>query len=253
MISDLAEPTSEGLEPFQELRRIPVEEVQIRPDLRISVLNNPKSPGANRFRFLRMRLRELKASVSIQKLLITSPLPQDGKSTIALNLATSLSEEGKHRVLVIEADLYRPTLAQRLHLPIRPGLGECLEKNLDPLLALRHLEPLGWYLLEAGTNRANPTELLQSEPLDKLLKRLSPFFEWILIDTPPVIPLIDAVYLSRHVDASLLVVRAGYTPQESVKEALEAIGQKHVLGIVFNAAEGIDRLYSDYDRYYGGK
>jgi capsular exopolysaccharide synthesis family protein len=200
-----------------------------------------------------MRLRELKAAVNLRKLLITSPLPQDGKSTVALNLATALAEGGKRSVLVIEADLYHPTLAQRLELPIRPGLGECLEKGLDPLSAIRHLEPLGWYLLAAGESSANPTELLQSEALAQVLQRLSSHFDWILFDTPPVAPLTDAVSLSRHVDASLLIVRAGCTPQESVKEALAALGQKHVLGIIFNAAEGLNRLYSEYYGYYEKK
>jgi Mrp family chromosome partitioning ATPase len=85
------------------------------------------------------------------------------------------------------------------------------------------------------------------------LERLSLHFDWILIDTPPVAPLTDAVSLSRHVDGTLLVVRAGCTPQEAVKEALTLIGPKHVLGIVFNAAESLNRLYSQYYGYYDKK
>jgi len=251
--SRFAEPASEDLDDLSELRQVQVEEVRVRPELRIAVLTDSKSPGADRFRFLRMKLRELKAAVNLKTLLITSPLPHDGKSTIALNLATILAEEGKRRVLLIEADLYHPTLAQRLELPVRAGLGECLEQGLDPMLALRRLQPLGWYLLEAGKAKGNPTELLQSESLPTVLQRLSPHFEWVLIDTPPVVPLTDAVSLSRLVDASLLVVRAGCTPQETVKEALAALGQKHVLGIIFNAAEGLNRLYSQYYGYYGKK
>ncbi len=252
-LSDLAGPSPEDASQSSELHCIPVEEVRIRPELRIALLTDPRSPGADRFRFLRMRLRELKAAVSLRKLLIASPLPQDGKSTVALNLATVLAEEGKRSVLVIEADLYHPTLAQRLGLPIRPGLGECLEKGTNPMLVLRHLQPLGWYLLAAGECSANPTELLQSESFAQVLQQLSPHFDWILFDTPPVAPLSDAVSISRHVDASLLVVRAGYTPQDSVKEAIAALGQKHVLGVVFNAAEGLNQLYSEYYGYYGKK
>lgn len=249
-VSVFAEPASDEAADISELSQIPVEDVLIRPELRIALLTDSKSPGADRFRFLRMKLRELKASVNLSSFLITSPLPHDGKSTIALNLATALAEQGKRRVLLIEADLYHPTLAQRLQIPSRVGLGECLEQGLDPMTAVRRLQPLGWYLLEAGKPLTNPTELLQSETLPKVLQRLRPHFEWILIDTPPVAPLTDAVSISKYVDASVLVVRAGCTPQDSVKEALTVLGQKHVLGVIFNAAEGLNKVYSQYYGYY---
>jgi len=248
-----ASPASEQPLEASHLGEIPVEEVQIKPERRIALLTDPRSPGADRFRFLRMRLRELKDAAKLQSLLITSALPQDGKTTIALNLATALAEGGKRTVLLIEADLYHPSVAQRLELKMQPGLGECLEEGLEPLTMLRRLEPLGWYFLAAGSVRGNPTELLQSEALADVMKKVRPHFDWILIDTPPVAPLTDAVSLSKHVDASLLVVRADRTPQEAVKGALALLGPKNVLGIVFNAAEGLNRLYSKYYGYYGKK
>ena len=136
-VSAFAEPLADDSADIGEPSQIPVEEVLIRPELRIALLTDSKSPGADRFRFLRMKLRELKASVNLSSLLITSPLPHDGKSTIALNLATALAEQGKRRVLLIEADLYHPTLAQRMQIPIRVGFGECLEQGLDPMAAAR--------------------------------------------------------------------------------------------------------------------
>jgi succinoglycan biosynthesis transport protein ExoP len=248
-----ADQAPEIYEEAAELGRLPVEEVHIQPESRIALANDPRSPGADRFRFLRMRLRELKDVAKLRSMVITSPLPQDGKSTIALNLATALAEQGKRSVLLIDADLYHPSLAQRLGLQIRPGFGECLEDGLDPLTAVRRLEPLGWYLLQAGEPRGNPTELMQSESLSKVIQRVSPFFDWVLIDTPPVAPLADAVEVSRHVDASLLVVRADRTPREAIEHALTLLGQKHVLGILFNAAEGLNRVYSEYYGHYGKK
>lgn len=243
----------EHIERTAELGHIPIEEVQIRPEGRLVFHSDPRSPGADRFRFLRMRLRELWNLGKLRSLLITSPLPQDGKSTIALNLATALAEGGKRAVLLIEADFYHPTLVQTLGLQAGVGFAECLENDLDPVLALRRLEPLGWYLLQAGKASTNPTELLQSDVLPRVMQRLAPYFDWVLIDTPPVVPLADALTLSRHTDASLLVVRADQTPREAVEQALALLGPKHTLGIILNGAEGLNRLYSKYYGYYRKK
>jgi len=244
---------AQPVEQVFQLRHVQVDEVQINSETRLVFHTDPSSPAADRFRFLRMRLRTLKGLGKLKSLLITSALPQDGKSTMALNLATAMAEGGKHSVLVIEADLYHPSLSQRLGLSARAGLAECLESEIDPLSLLRRLEPLHWFVLQAGTPKGNPTELLHSESLPRLLQRLAPYFDWILIDSPPVAPLTDALLISQHIDASLVVVRADYTPRESVEEALKLLGPKKVLGILFNGVDGLNQKYSKYYGYYGKK
>lgn len=244
---------SQAAEQVFQLRHVEVDEVHINPEARLVFHTDPSCPAADRFRFMRMRLRALKALGKLKSLLITSALPQDGKSTIALNLATVMAEGGKHSVLLIEADLYHPSVSQRLGLPARSGLAECLESGVDPVSLLRRLEPLHWYLLPAGTPKGNPTELLHSDALPRVLQRLAPYFDWILIDSPPVAPLTDALLISQHVDASLVVVRADYTPREAVEEALKLLGPKKVLGILFNGVEGLSQMYSKYYGYYGKK
>lgn len=236
-----------------DLKRVPVVEARIDSGARIVIHTDPRSPGADRFRFLRMGLRELWKTASLRRLLITSPLPGDGKSTVAINLATALAEHGKRSVLLIEGDLYHPTLSEMIGIPAQSGLAGCLEDNLNPLEAISRVEPLNWYILPAGAPRSNPTELLQSEAVSGVMQKLSSFFDWILIDSPPVVPLSDASLLVRQTDASLLVVRAGSTPRESVEEALTLLGPKHALGIILNAAEGLNRIYSKYYGYYGNK
>jgi capsular exopolysaccharide synthesis family protein len=193
-----------------------------------------------------MRLRVFCNAKKLKTLLITSPLPGDGKSTIAVNLATALAERGKRTVLLIEADLHRSTLTQQLSLKTGPGLAECLEGGMNPLCAVRRLEPLGWYLLTAGQPHGNPTELLQGDALSVVMQKLSPHFEWIVIDSPPVIPLTDALSLGRHTNASLLVTRAGHTPSEALERTIALLGREHVLGIVINCVEELDKLYSGY-------
>jgi capsular exopolysaccharide synthesis family protein len=236
-----------------ELGLIAVEKVDLNESSRLVLYTDPEGPGADRFRFLSMRLREHRAMEHLRTLLVTSPRPGDGKSTLALNLATALVEGGKRTVLLVEADYYHPTLGPALGLPDGPGLADCLEDNLDPLKVVRRLDPLHWYFLRAGKPRSNPTDLLQSDMLSGLMQRLRGLSDWILIDAPPAVPLADALSLSRHADASLLVVRASHTPQEALEEALTVLGPQNVLGVVLNGAEGLNRLYSTYYRYYGDK
>jgi capsular exopolysaccharide synthesis family protein len=227
------------------LLAVPTERARVKPESRIVVFTDPRSPGADRFRLTRMALRGFStAGEQLKTLLITSPLPQDGKSTIALNLATSLAEAGRVSVLLLEADLHRSSICERLGLQPWAGLTEVLESDSDPMSAVRRIDPLGFYLLPAGRSPENPAELLQSEKFAALLQDLRASFDWILLDSPPIAPLADTVALKAQVDSTLLVARAGSTPRESIEEAVKLIGQTHVIGIVLNAADGLDRLYA---------
>jgi protein-tyrosine kinase len=229
---------------------ISVEQVHVQPASRIVCHTEPTGPGADRFRYLRMRLRNVWNAGTLRALLITSPLPGDGKSTIALNLATVLAEHGNRSVLLIEADLHHPTLSQQLNIETKHGLAECLEDAVDPVSLVRRLEPLGWYLLPSGSPRSNPSELLHGESFSGIIQQLSPHFDWILIDSPPVVPLTDTLSLAQQVDASLVVARAGCTPREAIERTLELLGPERVLGIILNGVEGLHRLYSKYYGHY---
>lgn len=226
----------------------PVEDVQLRAESRIVYYTDPRCPAADRFRLLRMRLKAHWSAGKLRKLLITSPLAHDGKSTVILNLATALAERNKRSVLVVEADLHHSSLTESLRLRPWAGLTECLlDDAASPLSAIRRIEPLGWYLLPAGEPRRNSTELLQAPAFGQMMQKLSPCFDWILIDSPPVIPLTDSISLQQHADASLLVVRAGQTPRETIEQTTELLGKKNILGIVLNGVEARDHL--NY-RYY---
>jgi capsular exopolysaccharide synthesis family protein len=221
----------------------------VSPESRIVMYTDPRSAGADRFRLVQIRLTSLRASRKLKSLLITSPLPEDGKSTITLNLATGLSEEGKRPVLVVEADVHRPTLLEKLGLKAWPGMSECYRRGSDPMLAIRRIEPLGFYLLPAGQPAEDGSRLLQSDFASQLIKGLSSSsFGWILIDSPPATPVADVIALKAQADATLLVVRAGETPREDVEEATRNLGRDHIIGIILNGVEGLDRMYS---KYYG--
>ena len=170
-----------------------------------------------------------------------------------MNVATAMADGGKRTVLLIDADLHHSAVSELLGLDGRPGLAESLQAGLDPMSAVRRLEPLAWYVLPAGHAGGNPAEVLQSAALPGLIATLSAQFDWVVIDSPPVAPLSDALSLKKETEGTLLVVRAGSTPSEAVEQTMALIGREHVLGIVLNGVEGLDRLYSKYSKYYRSK
>ncbi|MFZ0963056.1 MAG: CpsD/CapB family tyrosine-protein kinase [Terriglobia bacterium] len=217
---------------------------------RVVVHDDPRSAGADRFRLVQINLKSLQVLKKLKTLLITSSLPCDGKTTVALNLATVLSEKGTRPVLLLEADVYRPTLVKKLGLRPWPGLTECYKRGSDPMQAIRRIDPLGFYLLPAGQPVDDvSTNLLQSSFASQLIKGLSSSsFSWIVIDSPPTTPIADILVLRAHADATLLVARAGKTPREAIEESTRNLGRDHIVGIVLNGVEGLDRTYS---KYYG--
>jgi capsular exopolysaccharide synthesis family protein len=231
-----------------------VESVEASPEAEILVNKDPNSVFADRCRFLRANLRPLWSQDKLKSLLITSPFPHDGKSTIALNLAITIAERRKRRVLLMEADLHHPTLTQRLGLSKElPGLADCLERDLDPFSVVRSVDPIGIYLVPAGKPREHPTELLQSDLLSGIMQSYREQFDSILVDSPPVKPLSDALLLRQRTDATLLVLRVGRTLKFAADEAVELLGKKHILGMVINGIEGLERAYSHYYGSYGVK
>ena len=246
LVSELAERSKRTL----DLEQIPVEEVAVGPLSRIVFHTDPNGLAADRFRYLRLRIRELSKVTKLKSLLVTSPLPQDGKSTVALNLATALSERGDNAVLLLEADLHHPVLSERLGLRPGPGLAECLTSGQDPFSVLRRVVSLGLYILPGGEPLENASDSLHGDTFAGVMQALLPHFKWIVMDSPPVTPLADALALARHADASLLVVRAGQTPVATVDAAIEALGAKHVQAVVLNGVEGLARRYAKYSKYY---
>jgi len=221
----------------------------VSAESRVVVYYDPKSAGADRFRLVQIRLKNIQAARKLKTLLITSPLPGDGKSTVALNLATVLCENGKVPVLLFEGDVHRPSLLKRLGLKAWPGLTECYKRGDDPLLGIRRIDPLGFYLFPAGQPTDDSISLLQSNFTAQLIiGRLSSSFSWILIDSPPTTPVADVLALKAQADGTLLVARAGVTPREALEESVHHLGRDHVLGIILNGVEGLHRSYS---KYYG--
>jgi capsular exopolysaccharide synthesis family protein len=247
-----AEYLRQPTKPSKSLEFIPVEKAEIVPASRIVVWDNPQALPADRYRMLRMQLERLRGDGKLKTVLLTSPSPEDGKSTVALNLASILAKHGKRQVLLLEADLRCPSLTRRLGLKSWPGLTECLSNRLDVMAAVRQIDPLQFYLLPAGAPVEDPAELLHSDALTHCVEAVSKEFDWVLIDAPPTTPIPDALILKTRADACLLVARAGKTRREQLEESVQLLGPKSVLGIVLNGMEGLEKRYSGYyENYYG--
>jgi capsular exopolysaccharide synthesis family protein len=222
--------------------------VAIRPDSRLVSVGEQESLGAEKFRFLAVRLRQLRQSRPLKKILITSTIPQEGKSTVAANLACTLARRKPHKTLLIEGDLRRPTVAQKFGLGRVPGLSEWLRGETQSMNVYR-LEALGLWVLPAGSAPENPLELMQSGKLSPLMEQLTNWFDWIIVDSPPVLPLADTSIWARLADGILLVTRKGITEKQQLQRGLEALEPGKLLGALVNGST--DAAHSDYYQRYG--
>lgn len=236
------------------LEHVDTVELRLEPADRLVFHTDPQGLAADRFRLLRLRLRERSKSGKLKSILITSPVPHDGKSMVAMNLATALAEYQRPPVLLIDADVHHSSLTQRLGLTSNTGLVRCLTAGMHAMQALRKIEPLGWYFLPAGETEGGACPgLLHTDAFSRVMKEVSPYFEWIVIDCAPIIPLTDAASIMKHADGALLVARAGVTSGKALEDAVNLLGRERVVGVVVNGIEALERKYSRYHQYYYSK
>jgi len=242
-------PTGEEREtPAGSLGDFPSVEILLRKLSRAVFLSEPESLAAEKFRFLGVRMRQLQQSRQLKRVLVTSAMAEEGKSLVSLNLAGALARRRKQKVLLIEGDLRRPALAQELGLSKLHGLAEWLQGDWESVSNIYHLEEPGFWLMPAGHPPANPLELMQSGRLSFLMGQLTNLFDWIIVDSPPLLPLADTTVWARVTDGALLVVREGTTERDQLKRGLELLKKADVLGVVLNACSNANhRNY--YQRY----
>jgi capsular exopolysaccharide synthesis family protein len=214
---------------------------------RLVCFTDSESLAAENFRFLGIRLQHLRRERPLKKVLITSTIPQEGKSMVSANLACSFARRMHQRILLVEGDLRRPTLSQMFGLRTLPGISECLQGEGNLMKSIYHLEGPDLWLLPAGNAPKNSLELLQSGRLSVMIEQLTAWFDWIIIDSPPVMPLADTSVWMRLADGILLVVREGTTEKRQLVRGLEALEPKKVIGALMNGSKrstASDHYYS---------
>lgn len=206
--------------------------------------------GTERLRTLRSRLYQIRATRELKRIVVTSALPAEGKTFIACNLAQIIVRQADRRVLLIDADMRCPRLHYALGAPKGPGLTEYLRGEVRLEEIVQHGGHENLCFIPAGAEVSNPGELAASQSLKRLLQLVSPMFDWVILDTPPVLPVSDAVVMADDVDGVLLVVRAAATHFEDAQKASREFRNKNLLGVVLNQANE-SKKYGYYSEYYG--
>lgn len=222
--------------------------VQFSTEWRERLAGGPDGDPAliEQFRRLSATLHHARINNGLRTLMVTSALPGDGKTLTSINLALVLAESYRYNVLLIDADLRRPSIPSVVDLGEGSGLSEALRAPTDRKLALVTMTSR-LTLLPAGQPIANSIEALTSPRMRQILEEASGRFDWVILDAPPVGPATDARLLAQMVGGTLFVLRAGSTPYRDVKNAIDTIGREQILGVVMN---GVDHVSSE--KYYYG-
>jgi protein-tyrosine kinase len=203
--------------------------------------------GTEEFRTLRSRLYHLREKMTLKKILVTSALPREGKSFTSSNLAQVVVRQHGRRALLIDADLRAPRLHQMLGTTSDPGLSDYLTGKSDEFSIMQRGPLENLFFIPSGTGAADPAELVGNGRLKLLLQRVEPLFDWIIIDSPPAVPVSDASVLAKACDGVLMVVRSNSTPVDLARRARQEFPDEMLIGAVLN---GTSEDALPYARYY---
>ena len=224
-------------------------QMEWKPDLGTMLFMNgdDTARGTEEYRTLRSRLYHMREKMTLKKLLVTSALPKEGKSFTSSNLAQVIVRQHGRRVLLIDADLRGPRLHLMLGTTASPGLSDYLQGKNDEFSIMQRGPMENLFFIPSGTGFDDPAELVGNGRLKILLQRLEPLFDWIIVDSPPAIPVSDASVLAKACDGVLMVVRSNSTPSDVARKAREEFPDQCLVGVVLN---GTSDEAAPYARYY---
>jgi len=204
--------------------------------------------GTEEFRSLRSKLYQSRDAGPLRKVLVTSALPQEGKTYVAVNLAHAIVRQRERRALLVDADLRWSRLHTVLGTNLSPGLTEYLRGEADELSILQRGPIDNLYFIPGGKTAPNAAELIANGRLKLLLEHLTPLFDWIIMDSPPAVAMSDASLLAEFCDGVVMVVAAGKTPFDMAQKTREQFKKFRLLGVVLNRVD----MNSTGSRYYYG-
>jgi capsular exopolysaccharide synthesis family protein len=260
-ISTIAVPDSEGGRPlpteeliahsagylrFDDLRKHCAHpQWHLDPNVNVFINSALTAHGSEQFRTLRSRLYQMRSSQQLRTLLVTSSVPAEGKTFVTNNLAQAIVRQPDRRALIIDADLRCSRLHVPLGAPASPGLTDYLRGEVDELAIIQHGLEGNLCFIPGGNAVTNPSELLSNGRMKVLLDRVMPVFDWVILDSAPLLPVADSSVLADLVDGALLVIRAGQTPVETAQRACQELQGRNIVGVVLNAV-GPQHAYGAY-------
>ncbi len=210
---------------------------------------HPHEAPTEEFRTLRTRLNHMQSLQPIHTTVVTSPSPAEGKSFAATNLALAEAQLAGNLTLLCDFDFRRPIVHNLFQTDRSPGITDYLQGKVQLHEAIRKVGETNLYIMPAGEAVINPLELLNLKEVKQMLDRLPTLFNWVILDSPPLLFAADANLLSTLCHGTILVVRIGATTIDSITRAMQSLCQNNVLGIVVNGARR-GELYSKYTYYH---
>ena len=207
--------------------------------------------GSEEFRTLRSKLYQVRAKQKLRSVLVSSALPGEGKSFVAANLAQVIVRQAGRKALLVDGDLRWSRLNHYLGAPSSPGLTEYLRGDANEAQVIQRGPLDNLFFIAGGTQAQQPAELIGNGRLKSLLEKMTNHFDWIILDSPPIVPVSDASVMADMCDGLLMVVQADVTPLEMAQKARQEFHNKPLLGVVLNQVQA-KRSYGSYYYYYGG-
>jgi protein-tyrosine kinase len=252
-VAETAEFSDLDLDAFEQIIRN-AREISFDPPAGVPLVHpaKPREAPAEEFRTLRTRLNQLQEAKALRTLVVTSASPAEGKSFTAANLAITQAQLAGKRVLLADFDLRRPNIHKAFQIDCSPGITDYLSGQATLADVIQKVAGLNLYLITAGGSVPNPLELLNLTECKNLIDQVHDRFDWVILDSPPLLSAADANLLSSMSDGTILVVRIGATTFDAVARAIPSLSENNVLGVVVNGAQGHD-VYSKYSYQYGYK
>ena len=216
---------------------------------------NLKSPFTESFRSLRTSLKFASADKDIKIMVVTSALPSEGKTTIAVNLSYSIAFTGS-KVLLVDIDLRSPAIYKTFKLSKAPGLTNYLVGENDKKSYIHYVyEEVDYnnlHVIPSGTIPPNPAEIIESKKMKDFLSEAKKDYDYVILDAPPILSASEAVSISAFADGVILVARFGKTPVDAAEKAKELLvhAKANILGVVLNDVKGKNYSYYKYYKYY---